>query len=121
MLSVSYAGKNTYSAGKTSGVLRGGPSGANRCYVLAHCASPLKDISLNFLSIMKIDYSDRIFSLLLFLVHKKFDHWVLMIFQSRLLSVRLQPSPNLPTSQIKLQSDLRLQCLLLGLQIWDLI
>ena len=40
MLSVSYAGKNAYSAGKTSGVLRGGASGANRCYVLAHCAHP---------------------------------------------------------------------------------
>ena len=40
MLSVSYAGKNAYSAGKTSGVLRGGASGANRCYVLAHCAPP---------------------------------------------------------------------------------
>ena len=38
MLSVSYAGKNAYSAGKTSGVLRSGASGANRCYVLAHCA-----------------------------------------------------------------------------------
>ena len=38
MLSVSYAGKNAYSAGKTSEVLRGGASGANRCYVLAHCA-----------------------------------------------------------------------------------
>ena len=37
MLSVSYAGKNAYSAGKTSGALRGGASGANRCYVLAHC------------------------------------------------------------------------------------
>ena len=37
MVSVSYAGKNAYSAGKTSGVLRGGSSGANRCYVLAHC------------------------------------------------------------------------------------
>ena len=37
MLSVSYAGKNACSAGKTSGVLRGGASGANRCYVLAHC------------------------------------------------------------------------------------
>ena len=36
MLSVSYAGKNVYSAGKTSGVLRGGASGANMCYVLAH-------------------------------------------------------------------------------------
>ena len=36
MLSVSYAGKNAYSAGKTSGVLRGGASGANRYYVLAH-------------------------------------------------------------------------------------
>ena len=43
MLSVSYAGKNSYSAGKTSGVLRVGASGANRCYVLAHCAPfPLK-------------------------------------------------------------------------------
>ena len=38
MLSVSYAGKNAYSAGKTSGVLRGGASGANICYVFAHCA-----------------------------------------------------------------------------------
>ena len=37
MLSVSYAGKNEYSAGKTSGVLRGGASRAKRCYVLAHC------------------------------------------------------------------------------------
>ena len=37
MLSVSYAGKNAYSAGKTSGALRGGASGAIRCYVLAHC------------------------------------------------------------------------------------
>ena len=33
------------------------------------------------------------------------------------ISVRLQPSPNLPTSQTNLQLDLRLQCLLLGLQI----
>ena len=40
MLSVSYAGKKAYSAGKTNGVLRGGASVANRCYVLvlAHCA-----------------------------------------------------------------------------------
>ena len=37
MLSVSYASKNAYSAGKTSGVLRGESSGANKCYVLAHC------------------------------------------------------------------------------------
>ena len=37
MLSVRYAGNNAYSAGITSGVLRGGASGANRCYVLAHC------------------------------------------------------------------------------------
>ena len=37
MLSVSYAGKNAYGAGKTSGDLRGGAFGANRCYVLAHC------------------------------------------------------------------------------------
>ena len=42
MLSVSYAGKKAYSAGKTSGVLKGGASGANRLYVLAHCAPPLK-------------------------------------------------------------------------------
>ena len=34
---MSYAGKNVYGAGKTSGVLMGGASGANRCYVLAHC------------------------------------------------------------------------------------
>ena len=40
MLSVSYAGKNAYSAGKTSGVLKGGAYGGNRCYVLAHCAPP---------------------------------------------------------------------------------
>ena len=40
MLSVSYAGKNAYSAGKTSGVLMGGASGANRCFVLAPCAPP---------------------------------------------------------------------------------
>ena len=38
MLSVSYAGKNAYSAGQTSGVLRVGASGALRGYVLAHCA-----------------------------------------------------------------------------------
>ena len=36
MLSVSYADKNAYSASKTSGLLRGVASGANRCYVLAH-------------------------------------------------------------------------------------
>ena len=40
MLSVSYAGKNVCIAGKSSGVLRGGTSGANRCYVMAHCAPP---------------------------------------------------------------------------------
>ena len=40
MLSVSYAGKNKYSAAKTSGDLRGGASVANRRYVLAHCATP---------------------------------------------------------------------------------
>ena len=40
MLSVSYAGKNAYSAGKTNGVLGVGASGANRCYVLANCAPP---------------------------------------------------------------------------------
>ena len=42
MLSVCYAGKNAYSAGKTREILRGAASGANRCYVLAHCAPPLK-------------------------------------------------------------------------------
>ena len=31
---MSYAGKNAYSAGKTSGVLRGCASGANRGYAL---------------------------------------------------------------------------------------
>ena len=35
MLLVSYAGKNAYSAGKTSGVLRGGALEANRGNVLA--------------------------------------------------------------------------------------
>ena len=40
MLSVSYAGKNVHSAGKTGALLRGDASGANRCYVLAHCAPP---------------------------------------------------------------------------------
>ena len=33
MLSVSYAGKNVHSAGKTGALLRGDASGANRCYV----------------------------------------------------------------------------------------
>ena len=37
MLSVSYAGKNVHSAGKTGALLRGDASGANRCYVVAHC------------------------------------------------------------------------------------
>ena len=37
MLSVSYASKNANISGKTSEVLRGGVSGANTCYVLAHC------------------------------------------------------------------------------------
>ena len=36
LLSVSFADKNAYSAGKTSGVLRGGTLGANRGYVLAN-------------------------------------------------------------------------------------
>ena len=39
MLSVSHASKNAYSDGKTSGVLSGRASGANRCYVLAHCGA----------------------------------------------------------------------------------
>ena len=37
MLSVSYTGKNAYSAGKTSGVLRGGALGANRGYGPPYC------------------------------------------------------------------------------------
>ena len=44
MLSVSYAGINEYGAGKTSGVLRGGVSDANRCYVLAHCGGGLTNV-----------------------------------------------------------------------------
>ena len=36
VLSVSYVGKNVYSAGQTSGVLMGGALGAKRGYVLAH-------------------------------------------------------------------------------------
>ena len=32
---MSYAGQNAYSAGKTSGVLRDGASGPNRCFVPA--------------------------------------------------------------------------------------
>ena len=42
MLSVSYAGKNAYSTGKTNGVLRDGASAANRFYVLVHCSSPMR-------------------------------------------------------------------------------
>ena len=38
MVSVSYVGKNMCSASKTSGVLRGGASGANSGYVLAQYA-----------------------------------------------------------------------------------
>ena len=44
MFSVSYAGKNAYSAGKTSGVLRGGASRSSRCYVLAHCGGGVQDL-----------------------------------------------------------------------------
>ena len=44
---------------------------------------------------------------------------MIRIFTTRKPSLNkiLQPSPNLPTSQTNLQLDLRLQCLLLGLQI----
>ena len=42
---------------------------------------------------------------------------LLLLLLFLLFSVRLQPRPNLPTSQTNLQSNLRLQCLLLGLQI----
>ena len=41
---MSYAGKNAYYAGKTSGVLRGGASGANRGYVLGE---GLLDVGIN--------------------------------------------------------------------------
>ena len=41
MLLVSYVVKNGYNAGKSSEVLRGGASKANRGYVLAHCPSLL--------------------------------------------------------------------------------
>ena len=37
-LQFEYAGKNMYNAGKTSALLSSDDSGANRCYVLAHCA-----------------------------------------------------------------------------------
>ena len=32
-----YASKNVYKAGKTSALFSGDASGANRCYVVAHC------------------------------------------------------------------------------------
>ena len=32
-----YAGKSVYKAGKTSALLGGDASGANRCYVVTHC------------------------------------------------------------------------------------
>ena len=56
MLSVSYAGKNAYSAGKTSGVLRGGASGANRCYVLAPCGGGVKEI-MDFFHLLRHFFS----------------------------------------------------------------
>ena len=40
MESVGPAVKNECSAGKTSALLRGDASQANRCYVVAHCATP---------------------------------------------------------------------------------
>ena len=46
-------GKNVYNAGKTSALLSGDASGANRCYVVAHCAPPpqkktiIENIKLN--------------------------------------------------------------------------
>ena len=40
MVSVSYAGQNAYSAGKTSGFLTGGASRAIRRNMLAHCVPP---------------------------------------------------------------------------------
>ena len=55
MLSVSYAGKNAYSAVKTSGVLRVGASSANIGYVLAHCAPP----PLINISICKLLYNPQ--------------------------------------------------------------
>ena len=35
-----YAGKNVYKASKTSALFSGVASGANRCYVVAHCVPP---------------------------------------------------------------------------------
>ena len=47
---MSYAGKHAYSADKTSGVLRGGASGANKGYVLANCApTPLPHVIFFYL------------------------------------------------------------------------
>ena len=76
MLSVSYAGKNTYSAGKTSGVLRVGASGANRCYVLAHWGGG------QLCPPEKINYIGYIFT---FLATKNI---------SRDSNVKLRPKPN---------------------------
>ena len=49
MLSVSF--KKTYSAGKTSGVLRGGALEANRGYVQAYCGGGAKTTALSFLGL----------------------------------------------------------------------
>ena len=56
MFSVSYAGKNAYSAGKTSGVLKYGASGPNRCYVLAHCGGGESQLRghINALNCLKV-------------------------------------------------------------------
>ena len=50
MLSVSYTSKNAYNAGKTSGILRDGASGANRGYVLAHWGGALRITNLSQIS-----------------------------------------------------------------------
>ena len=57
MLSVSYAGKNAYSTGKTSRVLRADASGANRGYVLG--APPLwgRGVYLNPIQCYYVQYS----------------------------------------------------------------
>ena len=63
MLSVSYAGKNAYSAGKTNGVLRGSASGANRCYVLAHCGEGGAKQWENKVVASQPPYSDQLYLL----------------------------------------------------------
>ena len=59
MLSMSYAGKNAYSAGKPSGVLRGCASGAKRWYVLAHCDDGTNEFLAKFWYLKKTSSSSK--------------------------------------------------------------